>query len=35
MGEGGPWPLAGVRGPSWLALVLACLALWTFCWWAL
>ena len=26
------WPVAGVCGPSWLALLLACLAFCTFCW---
>ena len=31
----GPWIVAGVCGYFWLALLLACLALWTFCWWAL
>ena len=27
--------MAGVCGPSWLVILLACLALWTFCWWDL
>ena len=31
----GPWSVSGVCGSSWPVLLLACLALWTFCWWAL